>query len=51
MLDIDTVYRLLDKLNADLKEQVEQISYTHMFKELDDKISVVFYNMTTLNKD
>jgi len=47
-LDIDTVYRFLDKLNKELKEQVEQISYAHTLKVLDGKISVVFYDMTTL---
>lgn len=47
-LDIDTVYRFLDKLNIVLKEQVEQISYAHTLKILEGKISVVFYDMTTL---
>lgn len=47
-LDIDTVYRFLDKLNTVLKEQVEQISYAHTLKILEGKISVVFYDMTTL---
>jgi transposase len=47
-LDIDAVYRFLDKLNAELKEQVEQISYAHTLKVLEGKISVVFYDMTTL---
>ena len=47
-LDIDTVYRFLDKLNTELKEQVEQISYAHTLKVLKGNISVVFYDMTTL---
>lgn len=47
-LDIDMVYRFLDKLNKELKERVEQISYVHTLKVLDGKISVVFYDMTTL---
>lgn len=47
-LDINTVYRFLDKLNTELKEQVEQISYAHTLKILEGKISVVFYDMTTL---
>ncbi|MDD3320081.1 MAG: IS1634 family transposase [Paludibacter sp.] len=47
-LDVDTVYRFLDKLNKELKEQVEQISFAHTLKVLDGKISVVFYDMTTL---
>lgn len=47
-LDIDAVYRFLDKLNTRLKEQVEQIAFAHTMKVLDGKISVVFYDMTTL---
>ncbi|MDQ2719200.1 MAG: IS1634 family transposase [Bacteroidota bacterium] len=47
-LDIDAVYRFLDKLNNKLKEQVEQIAFAHTLKILDDKISIVFYDMTTL---
>lgn len=47
-LDIDKVYRFLDKLNDELKEQVEQISYAHTLTVLEGKISVVFYDMTTL---
>lgn len=47
-LDIDAVYRFLDKLNSTLKYQVEQIAFTHTFKVLKGKISVVFYDMTTL---
>ena len=48
MLDIDAVYRFLDKLNSKLKEQVEQIAFTHTKKVLEGNISVVFYDMTTL---
>ena len=47
-LSIDTVYRFLDKLNTTLKEQVEQISYRHTLHVLNEKISIVFYDMTTL---
>lgn len=46
-IDVDSVYRFLDKLNNQLKEQVEQISYHHTKKIL-GKISIVFYDMTTL---
>jgi transposase len=48
MLNIDTIYRFLDKLNSQLKEQVEQIAFTHTSKLLGGHISVVFYDMTTL---
>lgn len=47
-LNIDTVYRFLDKLNGTLKEQVEQIAYSHTLKVLEGNVSVVFYDMTTL---
>lgn len=47
-LDIDAVYRFLDKLNSKLKGQVEQIAYAHTLKVLKGDISVVFYDMTTL---
>jgi len=47
-LSIDSVYRFHDKLNSQLKEQVEQISYAHTLRVLKGNISVVFYDMTTL---
>lgn len=48
MLDLDTVYRFLDKLNSKLKEEVEQIAFVHTLNVLKGNISVVFYDMTTL---
>lgn len=48
ILDIDAVYRFLDKLNNKLKLQVEQIAFTHTKAVLQGNISVVFYDMTTL---
>jgi len=48
MLDLDSVYRFLDKLNNKLKDQVEQIAFAHTLKVLEGNISVVFYDMTTL---
>lgn len=48
MLDIDAVYRFLDKLNNRLKEEVEQIAFAHTLNVLSGEISVVFYDMTTL---
>ncbi len=47
-LDIDAIYRFLDKLNSKLKPQVEQIAFEHTKRVLQGKISVVFYDMTTL---
>jgi transposase len=48
ILDIDAVYRFLDKLNDILKPQVEKIAFTHTLKILQGNINVVFYDMTTL---
>jgi len=48
MLDIDIVYRFLDKLNNKLKEEVEQIAFRHTQHVLKGDISIVFYDMTTL---
>jgi transposase len=47
-LGIDTVYRFLDRLNAKLKPQIEQIAFAHVKKVLHGQISVVFYDLTTL---
>jgi len=47
-LDIDNVYRYLDKLYNTQREQVQQISYDHTIKILNNKISIVFYDVTTL---
>lgn len=47
-LDIDAVYRFLDKLNNKLKDKVEQIAFNHTKKILNNNISIVFYDMTTL---
>jgi hypothetical protein len=48
MLDIDAIYRFLDKLNDTLKQQVEQIAFTHTKRVLGGNVNVVFYDMTTL---
>lgn len=47
-LNIDVVYRFLDKLNDKLKEQIEQIAFAHTKRILKGNISIVFYDMTTL---
>ena len=47
-IEIDTVYRFLDKLSDKLKPQVEQIAFSHTLQVLEGKVSVVFYDMTTL---
>jgi transposase len=48
LLDVDAVYRFLDKLNNKLKDQVEQIAFAHTLNILQGSISIVFYDMTTL---
>lgn len=42
------IYRYLDKLHSSQKELVQDISYAHSLKILNDEISVVFYDVTTL---
>ncbi len=48
MLDIDAIYRFLDKFSNKLKDQVEQIAFAHTLKVLQGNISIVFYDMTTI---
>ena len=45
----DQVYRYLDKLYSTQKEVVQQISYLHTLKVLNNRLSVVFYDVTTLH--
>jgi transposase len=47
-IDVDRIYRYLDKLNNLQKVQVQQISYQHTLKILNNRISIVFYDVTTL---
>ena len=47
-LDVDTVYRYLDKLYHHQKAAIQKISYDHTLQLLDNKISIVFYDVTTL---
>lgn len=47
-LNINAVYRFLDKLNSRLKDQVEHITYQHTLKLVNNDISIVFYDMTTI---
>ena len=47
-LNIDSVYRFLDKLNSKLKDKIESITYAHTKETLNGSISVVFYDLTTL---
>ena len=47
-IDEHRIYRYLDKLYYQQKEKIQQISYLHTLKILDNIISVVFYDVTTL---
>jgi transposase len=47
-INVDSIYRFLDKLNDTLKATVEQIAFIHTRRTLGDDISMVFYDMTTL---
>src|SRR3989339_1260305 len=46
-IDVQSIYRFLDRLNEKYKEQAEKIAYEYTQKTL-GQISVVFYDMTTL---
>lgn len=48
IIDEDKIYRYLDKLNSTRKKRVQQISYEHTKRILNDTISVVFYDVTTV---
>jgi transposase len=47
-LSVYSIYRYLDKLHKNQIEQVKQISLDHTLKLFGDKLSVVFYDVTTL---
>lgn len=47
-IDVNKIYRFMDKLNSELEQQVQQIAFEHTKKILDGKLSIVFYDMTTL---
>lgn len=47
-VSVDKIYRFLDKLQGKYKNEVEQIAFNHTKKILKGKVSVVFYDLTTL---
>lgn len=47
-IDVDKIYRYLDKLSSEQKETVQQISYIHTLRLLNNSMGVVFYDVTTL---
>ncbi len=47
-IPVHQIYRYLDKLYKEQKQQIQQISFNHTLKILGGIISVVFYDVTTL---
>lgn len=47
-ISVYTIYRFLDELNTKLKPKIEQLTFEHTRKLLKGKVSVAFYDMTTL---
>jgi len=47
-LSEDKIYRYLDKIHSQHKEEIQQISYSHTLTILGGILSVVFYDVTTL---
>lgn len=47
-VSVYSVYRFMDELESELKQSIEEITFEHTKKVLHGKISVVFYDMTTL---
>lgn len=48
IVDADQIYRYLDKLENKQKELVETISFNHTLEIFNGKMSVVFYDVTTI---
>lgn len=47
-IDVENIYRYLDKLQIQQKQIVQQISYEHTLKVLNNELNLVFYDVTTL---
>lgn len=47
-VSVDSIYRFLDRLHSRYQNQVEDIAFRHTKKKLKGKITIVFYDMTTL---
>ncbi|MES1226803.1 MAG: IS1634 family transposase, partial [Bacteroidota bacterium] len=47
-LHVNDIYRYLDKLHANQIKEVQKISFKHTLQVLDNKLSIVFYDVTTL---
>ena len=47
-VDINVIYRFMDKLDESFRQRVQQISVEHTRRVLGGKIGIVFYDVTTL---
>lgn len=47
-INVQRIYRYMDKINNTLKESILQISFEHTIKDTKDSIRIVFYDVTTL---
>lgn len=47
-VDVQVIYRYLDKLYNNEKSRVQEISYRHTLNVLNQEISIVFYDVTTI---
>lgn len=48
IIDVERIYRYMDKFNSKYKESIQQISYKHTLQILNNQINMVFYDVTTL---
>jgi len=48
IIEVDKIYRYLDKLEDKQKDLAEQISFYHTLKLFDGSLSIVFYDVTTI---
>lgn len=48
VVDVERIYRYLDKLHKKQKEQIQEISFHHTLQLLGGKMGIVFYDVTTL---
>jgi len=48
-LSVDKLYRYMDQLSNTLKDKVENITFRHVKRVLNNKIGIMFYDMTTLH--
>lgn len=47
-VDINVLYRYMDKLDENMRQRVQQVSVEHTTKILGGRIGIVFYDVTTL---